>query len=68
MEQRLIRMIGMTVLVRAVLLSPVTYAQPQKAGTPYPTRAPLDQYLMADRDSEIALARSAAPKGHFGQC
>jgi len=24
--------------------------------------APLDQYLMADRDAEIALARSAAPK------
>ena len=62
MQQRLIRMIRMTVLVPAVLLSPVTYAQPQKPDTPYPTRAPLDQYLMADPDSEIALARSAAPK------
>jgi hypothetical protein len=29
--------------------------------TPYPAMAPLDQYLMADRDAEIALARSAAP-------
>ena len=27
----------------------------------YPSMAPLDQYLMADRDDEIALARSAAP-------
>jgi hypothetical protein len=27
----------------------------------YPSMAPLDQYLMADRDAEIALARSAAP-------
>jgi hypothetical protein len=61
MEQRLIRMIRLTALVQAVLLSPVTYAQPQKADTPYPTRAPLEQYLMSDRDSEIALARSAAP-------
>jgi hypothetical protein len=28
----------------------------------YPTMAPVDQYLMADRSSEIALARSAAPE------
>jgi hypothetical protein len=28
---------------------------------PYPAMAPLDQYLMADRDAEIRLARSAAP-------
>jgi len=29
--------------------------------TPYPRMAPLDQYLIADRDAEIALARTAAP-------
>jgi hypothetical protein len=28
---------------------------------PYPTMASLDQYLMADRSAEVALARSAAP-------
>jgi hypothetical protein len=28
---------------------------------PYPTMAPLDQYLISDEKSEIALARSAAP-------
>ena len=33
----------------------------QGAKSPYPSMAPLDQYLM-DRDAEIALARSAAPK------
>jgi hypothetical protein len=27
----------------------------------YPTMAPVEQYLIADRDAEIALARSAAP-------
>jgi len=32
-----------------------------RAATPYPAMAPLDQYLMADRDAEIAMARSAAP-------
>src|ERR1700728_3266839 len=33
----------------------------QDAKTQYPSMAPLDQYLMEDRNSEIALARSAAP-------
>src|SRR5262249_19052659 len=36
--------------------------QAQDAKTPYPSMAPLDQYLMPDRDAEIALARSAAPE------
>ena len=30
--------------------------------TGYPSMAPLDQYLMTDRNEEIALARSAAPE------
>jgi hypothetical protein len=33
----------------------------QDAKTQYPSMAPLDQYLMVDRNAEIALARSAAP-------
>jgi hypothetical protein len=33
----------------------------QDATTPYPTMAPIEQYLM-DRTAEIALARSAAPE------
>jgi hypothetical protein len=33
----------------------------QDAKSPYPSMAPLDQYLMADRNAEIALAQSAAP-------
>jgi hypothetical protein len=33
----------------------------QVAKTQYPSMAPLDQYLIADRNAEIALARSAAP-------
>jgi hypothetical protein len=36
-------------------------AQSQDAQTPYPSMAPLDQYLM-ERNAEIALARSAAPE------
>ncbi len=34
---------------------------PKPAAEPYPKMAPLEQYLMANRDAEIALARSAAP-------
>ncbi|MGA8490605.1 MAG: hypothetical protein WB711_09305 [Terriglobales bacterium] len=33
----------------------------QDAKAPYPNMAPLDQYLITDRNAEIALARSAAP-------
>ena len=36
-------------------------AQAQDAKTPYPSMAALDQYLITDRNTEIALARTAAP-------
>src|SRR5262249_51448283 len=39
--------------------TPAPAAQP--AVGQYPVMAPLEEYLMADRDAEIALARSAAP-------
>src|SRR5262249_1085765 len=39
--------------------SPQMRAQDHKIQ--YPSMAPLDQYLMPDRDAEIVLARSAAP-------
>src|SRR5579872_6354968 len=31
------------------------------ASAPYSKMAPIEQYLMTDRDAEIALARTAAP-------
>ena len=37
-------------------------AMAQDAATTYTKMAPVDQYLMADRNAEIALARSAAPQ------
>jgi hypothetical protein len=36
-------------------------AMAQEVTAHYPKMAPIDQYLMADRQAEIALARSAAP-------
>jgi hypothetical protein len=41
-----------------VALSAISQAQSK---TPYPSMATLGQYLMPDRNAEIALARSAAP-------
>lgn len=51
------------VLFATQVISPQAMSQDarkQAAAEPYPTRAPIGQYLM-DRDAEIALARSAAP-------
>jgi hypothetical protein len=42
-----------------LIVIPPAIAQAPK--DPYPTMAPLDQYLIADEKAEIALARSAAP-------
>jgi hypothetical protein len=41
-------------------------AQAQAPKTAYSSMAPIDQYLMTDRNAEIALARSAAPDAISG--
>jgi hypothetical protein len=51
--------LGILVLIAALGAAWQGHAEDAKA--PYLRMAPLDQYLMADRDAEIALARSAAP-------
>jgi hypothetical protein len=49
-------------LALVVMLGAARCAAAQDAKTAYPSMAPLDQYLMEDRSSEIALAQSAAPE------
>ncbi len=51
------------VLIVALIFAVVTpgHMQGQDKKDPYPSMAPLDQYLIADRNAEIALARTAAP-------
>jgi hypothetical protein len=49
-------------LVQIVLLGATSHAQAKAEKSPYPAMAPLQQYLMPDKESEIAMARSAAPK------
>jgi hypothetical protein len=64
-KRNLVRTIALPLIVLALVLSAAHPAQAQDAKTPYPTMAPLEQYLM-DRDAEIALARSAAPPSIAG--
>lgn len=49
------------VLLALVAAACHTQARAQDAKSPYPTMAPLEQYLM-EQNTEIALARSAAPE------
>ena len=44
--QPLVRMIRLTVLAPAALLSLVVQAQSEKTNTPYPSTAPIDRYLI----------------------
>ena len=52
---------SLALLVALVALGTAYQATAQDARTTYPSRAPIEQYLM-DRTAEIALARSAAPE------
>ncbi len=57
-----LRRIVITAFVQAFLLGFVPKAQVLGANTPYPSMARLERYLITDREAEIAMARSAAPK------
>src|SRR3984893_11096596 len=61
MNREKVKRIASTCLASLVVMSVVWRAQAEDAKT-YTSMAPVDQYLMADRDAEIALARSAAPE------
>ncbi len=61
MQQKTVKIIALAFLVQVVLLGTTCQAQAHAEEASYPAMAPLDQYLMPDANSEIALARSAAP-------
>jgi hypothetical protein len=61
MKQHAVGAIALTSLGLIVLLGLTLQAQAQDAKTPYPSMAPLEQYLM-EQNAEIALARTAAPE------
>jgi hypothetical protein len=58
MRSKSLSIFPLTFLIAVVFFGVPARSQ---AATPYPTMAPLGQYLIADRNAEIALARSGAP-------
>ncbi|MFZ0787023.1 MAG: hypothetical protein WA369_09440 [Candidatus Acidiferrales bacterium] len=58
---KIVAMIALGTFALVIGLGEVRRTQAQGAKEPYPSMAPLDQYLM-DRSAEIAMARSAAPE------
>lgn len=62
MQERIAKLLVCAILTPIVMLGAVRRVRAQDTPTPYPTMATLDRYLMTDWNSEIALARSAAPR------
>jgi len=62
MQRKIFRTIALSSFALVVALGAACQSQAQDAKAPYPSMAPLDQYLIVDRDIEITLARSAAPE------
>jgi len=62
MNREIVRTIACGTFAVVVVLGAWRPAHAADTQTPYPNMAPLEQYLMADRNAEIALARSAAPE------
>jgi hypothetical protein len=62
MNRKITKTIALGTFALVVVLGAWGQAPAQDAKALYPTMAPLDQYLMPDRNAEIALARSAAPE------
>ena len=61
MRNRHLNVIAWAFALPIVLPSVTPYARAQSGNAAYPAMAPLDQYMIPDQKSEIALARSAAP-------
>src|ERR1700678_4375703 len=62
MRRKMVRTIALVSFALVAWSISAWQTQAADAKTPNPTMAPLDQYLMADRNAEIALARSAVPE------
>jgi hypothetical protein len=62
MNRKAAKTIALGAFSVVVALGAAWPAQAQAVKDPYPKMAPLEQYLIADRNAETALARSAAPE------
>lgn len=67
MRQTIVRLLGIAIVIEFVLFASVGDMRAQARNSTYPVMAPLNEYLMPDEQSEIALARSAAPASISGK-
>src|SRR6266705_5232648 len=65
-KRKILRTITLGSSALILLLGAAWQVQAQDAKAAYPSMAPLEQYLISDRNAEIALARSAAPESLSG--
>jgi hypothetical protein len=61
MRRKSVKVMALGFFTLALAVGAARQARAQNSTTPYPSMAPLDQYLIGDRNAEIALARTAAP-------
>jgi hypothetical protein len=64
-QTKALKFLFLTFPLSFALLGPTSQAQVEKAA--YPAMASIDQYLMPNQNSEIALARTAAPGSISGE-
>lgn len=62
MNRKMVRALGLGGFALVAWLGAARQTPAQDGKIPYPAMAPLERYLMADRDAEMALARTAAPQ------
>ena len=61
MRKNNVAILAFAFLVPVVMTGAILQARAQTEKAAYPAMAPVDAYLIADQNSEIALARTAAP-------
>jgi len=66
MNQKSLRTIALRSFVLVAALGAAWQTRAQDPKTSYPSMAPVDQYLIADANAEMVLARSAAPDSISG--
>jgi hypothetical protein len=66
MKRTFMRTVALGLFTAVAALSVVLPASGEDAKPQYPRMAPIEQYLILDRNAEIALARSAAPAAISG--
>jgi hypothetical protein len=62
MSRKIVKTFALGTFTMVIVLAVSWEVRAEDAKARYPSMAPLDQYLIGDRNTEMALARSAAPE------